>query len=106
MKKETKDSLATFLTAFFFGIGLGMALVLFSNFPRNPYHLETQKEYIAFHVDTTDFPMVAIDQMITVLEDNGVTAEAIVFVKNRKPVSQIKLGLRVIKSPEKEEEKK
>ncbi len=95
-------------------LGLGVALglcVVCAIFPpaplqEYPYKLEKQKDYSAFHVDTTVFPMAAIDQMITVLEDNGVNAEAIVFVKNRKPVSQIKLDPMVIKPPEKEEEKK
>ena len=94
-KKETINF--TSIGSLLFGVGLGIGIYLcFWIFPPTmlqnaPYHLETEKEYIAFHVDTTDFPMVVIDQIIDVLEDNNVKAEAIVFVKNRKPVSQIRL---------------
>ncbi len=110
MKKDTKYALSCFLVGFGPGLGLVLGLMIF--FPHalsgkpSPYLLEKQKEYIAFHVDTTDFPMAVIDQMITVFEDNEVSPEAIVFVKNRKPVGQIRLGTKVIKSPEKKEEGK
>ncbi len=111
MRIAGKDWREIFLgTGLGLGVTLGLAFI-FTVFPpaplqEYPYKLEKQKEYIAFHVDTTDFPMVVIDQMIAVFKDNEIKAEAIVFVKNRKPVSQIKLGPMVIKPPEKEEEKK
>ena len=93
-KKESKFALLVGIGA---GVGVSLGLVIlmifFPGVLADPqYKLEMEKEYVAFHVDTTDFPMAAIDQMISVLKDNDVKAEAIVFVKNRKPVSQIRLS--------------
>ena len=97
--KKQKDArmatsgLSAFLNGVGAGIGIFLALMIFCPDVLNtPYKLESQKEYIAFHLDTTDFPMAVLDETITMFEDNGINPEAIVFVKNRKPVSQIRLS--------------
>lgn len=81
-----------FLTGLGAGIGLFLAVQIFyPDMLVEKYRLESEKEYIAFHVETMDFPMSVLDQMITVFENNKVQVEAIVFVKDRKPRSTIRL---------------